>query len=121
MVSTLDLIRIKNSITRYYIHKGFINSGAQIPDQKITDGTVTIKIIEDRLSKISVSGRHALSNAFIEDRIQFGIHKILDIGILQTNLNHLQWNPSIKELHAMLEPGKRLGESHLSLQLKGGR
>ena len=35
-----DLEELRQRLTRYYIEQGYINSGAVIPDQKVSDGVI---------------------------------------------------------------------------------
>jgi hemolysin activation/secretion protein len=50
-----DLDEIRNQITLLYINKGFINSGAVLPDQTVTDGIIHYRIIEGKLSEIRLT------------------------------------------------------------------
>ena len=60
MLSIEDLQAIRTALTTLYINAGFINSGAVLPDQEITNGTVTFKIIEGKLTAIHVMRRSAV-------------------------------------------------------------
>jgi hemolysin activation/secretion protein len=59
MLSIEDLQAIRTALTTFYINAGFINSGALLPDQQISNGTVTFKIIEGKLTAIHVMRRSA--------------------------------------------------------------
>src|SRR5215467_10137981 len=45
-ISTEDLEELRRIITLMYVNKGYANSGAVIPDQAVTEGMVTIQVIE---------------------------------------------------------------------------
>jgi hemolysin activation/secretion protein len=45
-LTSAEIQEVRRNITLYYINKGYINSGALLPDQKITDGIVKLYIIE---------------------------------------------------------------------------
>ncbi len=50
-ITAEELQEVKNIVSRYYVDKGYINSGAIIPDQAVKDGVVLLKIIEGELVK----------------------------------------------------------------------
>jgi len=51
-LDALDLEELRQAITKLYIDKGYINSGAMIPAQKMAEGLLRIQIIEGRLAEI---------------------------------------------------------------------
>jgi hemolysin activation/secretion protein len=40
-----DLESLRRDLTLLYVNDGYVNSGAVIPDQTVTDGTLTIAIV----------------------------------------------------------------------------
>ena len=52
-----------------YVERGYLNSGAVIPDQRVEDGVVRIQIIEGRLSEVEVTGDTHLSAGYVQDRL----------------------------------------------------
>jgi hemolysin activation/secretion protein len=46
-VTTADLEEIRRQFTLLYINRGYINSGAVIPDQNVVDGVVAFRFVED--------------------------------------------------------------------------
>ena len=115
-----QLQEVKNLITASYVKAGYINSGAIIPDQKVTDGVVTIKIIEGELFKVNVTGNKNLRASYIQKRLQ-GDGAALNINELQGNLQLLQQNPRFKRIHAELGPGVKLGEGILKIDVAEAR
>src|SRR5262245_14800225 len=55
---TEDLERLRLSLTLLYINKGYMTSGAIIPDQDIAAGVVAVHIVEGRLIKIKIGRAH---------------------------------------------------------------
>jgi len=51
-LDALNLEEIRQAITKLYIDKGYINSGAMIPAQKMAEGLLRIQIIEGRLAEV---------------------------------------------------------------------
>ena len=58
-----DLEALRQALTVHYVQRGYLNSGAVIPDQKVTDGVVELHIVEGRLTEIDVTGTARLSCA----------------------------------------------------------
>ena len=48
-VTTEDLESLRTAVTLLYVKKGYVTSGAMIPDQAITEGIVRIQNIEGKL------------------------------------------------------------------------
>ena len=55
VVSSSELEDLRVALTRYYIDRGYLNSGAVLPDQKVVDGTVDMVIVEGRLTEIEIT------------------------------------------------------------------
>ncbi|MDM8561388.1 ShlB/FhaC/HecB family hemolysin secretion/activation protein [Candidatus Parabeggiatoa sp. HSG14] len=120
-ISAEQLQEVKNLITRRYIEKGYINSGAIIPDQKVDDNVVKIKIIEGRLLEVDVTGNESLRKAYVKERLESEKGKALNINELQDRLQLLQQNPRFDRINAELGPGVKLGEGILKIDVKEAR
>jgi len=117
-IATSDLQVIRNLLTKYYIEKGYINSGAILPDQKIQEGIVTYQIIEGELSVIQLSGQENLHHSYIYDRTLLGVESPLNIRALQKQLFIIQQDPRVKRVNARLQPGSKTGDSILYLDIE---
>jgi len=117
-ISTGELQELRYRLTLFYIDHGYINSGAIIPDQQVTDGIVTLRIIEGTLNDIAVSGTQRLRPDYISNRVAPGAGPPLNISRLGEQLQILEQNPRIERLNAVLEPGAQPGESRLSVQVR---
>src|SRR6185436_18056291 len=53
---TEDLERLRLALTLLYVNKGYLTSGAIIPDQDVVSGVITVQIIEGKLTRIDVEG-----------------------------------------------------------------
>jgi hemolysin activation/secretion protein len=112
-VSSEDLEALRRALTRLYVDAGYINSGAALPDQTITNGTVTYRIIEGALTDVAFSGKRWFRDGYLRRRLTLGIAPPLNVNRLQTRLYRLQQDDRIKQLNAELRPGIRPGESEL--------
>lgn len=113
-----DMESLRLALTLYYIKKGYINSGAIIPDQTVTDGVLAFHIIEGRLTDVEVEGNKWFCADYLKDRIALGSKPPLNIYALQERLQLLQQDDRIQRLNAELRPGVQPGESVLQVRVQ---
>jgi hemolysin activation/secretion protein len=113
-----DLERLRLALTLLYVNRGYITSGAIIPDQEVALGTITIQIIEGMLSEITVEGTEWFRPRYLRDRVALAAGKPLAMAPLQERLQLLQQDSRIERINAELRPGDRRGESRLNLRVK---
>ena len=109
-----DLEALRVTLTLLYINRGYINSGAILPDQTITEGTVTYQIIEGRLTEIDVEGNRWFRKGYLRSRLALGTGPPLNVNALQEQLQLLLEDQRIRRLNAELKPGLRPGEATLT-------
>jgi hemolysin activation/secretion protein len=114
-VSSEDLEALRQELTLLYIRRGYVNSGAVVPDQAVADGTVRIQVREGELTEIEVRGNQQFRSAYLERRVRRFAGTPLHIAELQNGLVLLQQDPRIRKLDANLRPAARPGQSTLEL------
>ncbi len=112
-----DLEEVRRQLTLYYVNRGYINSGAVIPDQKIEDGVVQIQIIEGRLTRIDVDGTKRFRPDYFRSRLQLRAGPPLNVKNIEQELQILLQNPLVDRLNAQLQPGDRPGEAVLKTEV----
>ena len=112
-----DIESLRLALTHYYINKGYINSGAIIPDQTVTDGVVTLRIIEGELNQIEITGNTHLRANYIQNRLALDAGPPVNLNALQRRLQLLQQDPLIERLNAELSPGVGPGDSILHVRV----
>lgn len=117
-ISNQELQQIRYDLTRYYTDRGYINSGAVIPDQNVKDGIIEIRIIEGRLERIEIEGKQHFRENYLKDRIKLEAEYPLHVNRLQENLQLLLENPLIERINADLRPGAQPGLAILKTLLK---
>ena len=60
-----ELEDARRALTLHYVSKGYVNSGAVLDDQPVTDGVITFRIVEGRLSQIDVRSNAWLRASYI--------------------------------------------------------
>ena len=116
-VTTEDLQELRIDVTEHYQSKGFINSGAVIPDQDISKATIQVQIIEGELTQVDVTNNRWFREAFFQKRIQSAASQPLNIHDLQRALQLLQLKDQIKQIRARLKPGLEPGQSILEMEV----
>ena len=114
---TEDLERLRLALTLLYINKGYLTSGAIIPDQDMIDGVVTVQIIEGKLARIDVEGNRWFSSSYLRDRLSVGNRTPVLMAPLQEQLQLLQQDRRIERINAELQPGDQRGESVLNVRV----
>src|SRR2546428_8392987 len=112
-----DLEALRVALTKFYIDRGYVTSGAIIPDQAITEGVITLQVIEGRLGHIEVEGNYWFRPKYLEERIALGAGPPVNINALQERLLLLQETPGITRLNAELRPGVARGQSVLNVKV----
>ncbi len=85
-VTTEDLERLRTAVTLLYVQRGYVTSGAVIPDQAVTDGLIRIQIIEGALTDINVEGARWLWPNYYRRRIALSAGPPVNIYTLQERL-----------------------------------
>src|SRR5262249_7645368 len=116
-VTSEDLEALRLALTRLYVNAGYINSGAVLPDQTVTEGVITFHIIEGTLTRATVDGNRWFHDSYLLKRFTLDVKPPLNIGVLQERLQLMQQDERIERLNAELRPGAHLGEGELALHV----
>lgn len=114
---TEGLERLRLSLTLLYINKGYLTSGAIIPDQDVMSGVITVQIIEGKLTRIDVEGNRWFRSSYLSDRLSLGIRTPVTLNPLQEQLQILQQDRRIERINAELRPGDQRGDSVLNVRV----
>jgi hemolysin activation/secretion protein len=117
-VSAEDLEALRVALTMLYVERGYINSGAILPDQTVSDGVVTFQIVEGALSGVVVEGNRWFNTWYLRKRFALGAGHPLNINGLQERLQLLLEDQRIRRLNAELRPGLDRGESVLHVKVE---
>lgn len=110
-----DLEALRIELTLLYVNKGYVNSGAILPDQTPSDGVVTFLIIEGKLTRIEMEGNRWFRSSYLIKRLSLGAEPPLNLIALQERLRLLLEDQRIQRLNAELRPGLKPGEGVLNV------
>ena len=107
-VTNNELEELRKRLTLVYINRGYINSGAVIPDQKVVDDTIEIRIIEGKLERVEIDGTKRFKPKYFTSRLELGAGPPLNVRNLESELQMLLQNPLDRK-------STRLNSSHSSV------
>ncbi len=116
-LSIIDLFQVRTKITELYLNRGYITSGAYLPEQDLQTGIVKIQIVEGGLDEIRITGLNRLNLGYIQSRIEIATTKPLNRNRLLEALQLLQINPLIESISANLSPSLQAGLSNLEVKV----
>ncbi len=117
-IGSEELLAARDEVTRLYVEKGYLSSGATLPDQDPQGGVIELEVVEGRLGEVSVSGSRWLRRGFLVERVRRGASEPLNVIDLEQALELLQQAPQIRRIDARLQPGPRRDESVLDLRVE---
>ncbi|HCA94350.1 MAG TPA: peptide transporter [Cyanobacteria bacterium UBA9226] len=117
-ITFAELLNARSAITQLYVENGYVTSGAFIPPQSMTEGTIKIEIVEGGLEDIQVNGLRRLNDNYIRSRLGLATKKPLNVPKLLEGLRLLQLNPLIENISAELSTGSGPGTSLLIVEVK---
>jgi hemolysin activation/secretion protein len=122
LVTTADLEEIRRQFTLLYINRGYVNSGAVIPDQNVVNGVVAFRFVEGRVTDIEVSGTDHFDPEYFRSRLTQGIEPPLNVEKLSREQQILLQDPLVRRLNLELLPGLEPSEARLHADvLEGSR
>jgi hemolysin activation/secretion protein len=118
-ISFAEVLQARSRITALYVDRGYITTGAYVPEQDFQDGSeVQIAVIEGRLETINIQGNARLNSGYLRSRIANAGQTPLNREQLLSGLQLLRLNPLLSNLSATLEGGTRPGNSILTVTVK---
>ncbi len=120
IVSASELEELRQKLTRAYVERGYINSGAVIPQGALKDGELRFQIIEGRFEDIRLKGMERLHDGYVRGRLARGVLP-LNVNVLQENFRLLLSDPLFTKMDARLLPGSEPGRAILDLDVTRAR
>jgi len=119
-LSLSDLRRMAARITRYYNVRGYLVAQAYVPAQQVTDGSVTISVIEGRYGAVRLNNTSRLRTRMARERLK-GVEAgaLIQAAPLERRLLLLSDLPGVRA-KATLAPGSAVGTSDLLLDVTPG-
>jgi len=65
-----QLEELRQALISLYVGRGYINSGVIIPDQMVKDGSITLQVIEGRLTGMEITGLNHFRESYLRGRLE---------------------------------------------------
>ncbi len=117
-IGSEELLAARDAITALYASRGYLSSGAVVPDQAVENGVVRIEVIEGRLGEIEIQGTRWFQERYFRQRLARAGRAPVDAFRIEAELQRFQRSPYVERVDARLEPGARRGESRLVLRVE---
>jgi hemolysin activation/secretion protein len=119
-VTRIELEQLREAVSRHYLERGYVNSGAVFPDNFYHAGVVRLQIIEGRVEEVRLSGMGRLRDGYVRSRLIRG-DEPLNVNVVQERFQLLLADPLFSKINARLQPGSKLGLARLDLDVTRGR
>jgi hemolysin activation/secretion protein len=116
-IGSEELIAARDAVTALYQERGYVSSGAWVPDQPVRDGVVEMHVTEGTLGEIEVEGAKQFAPGYLRQRV-VDPGAPLNIATLERHLQRLQQDPRIRRVDAHLDPGPTRDASRLRLRIE---
>ena len=117
-LTTEDLEELRRNITLLYIDLGYVSSGAIIPDQDVSDGILTVVVVESSLTDIQIEGINWFWPWYFSSRLNLSAGPPVNLNNLRDRLQLFLQDPRIDRMTAELKPGTQPGEGILEVNVK---
>ncbi len=119
-ISAGELEELRQVISRYYVDRGYINSGALLLSDFYREGIVYFFIVEGRVDQVRLQGLGRLHPSYVEQRL-LRPDEPLNVNALQERFQLLLTDPLFAKLNARLEPGAAPGQATLDVDVTRAR
>lgn len=113
-VEIAEIETLRHRLTRLYVERGYISSGAVFGDPLLVDGVLNLKIVEGQVGDMRVAGLGGLRRAYLSDRlVESGAP--LHLPTLQERYQMLLADPLFERIDLSVQPGLAPGEAVLDV------
>jgi hemolysin activation/secretion protein len=109
---------VVTELGKAYHERGYVTVAVDVPQQKLTNATVKLQVLEGRLADIKVTGnRYFSSNNVMRALPSLHTNIVLNGPIFNTELNRANASQD-RQIYPVIGPGPEPGASELTLNVK---
>ncbi|HXR47577.1 MAG TPA: POTRA domain-containing protein [Candidatus Limnocylindrales bacterium] len=109
---------VVTELGKAYHERGYVTVAVNVPQQKLTNATVKLQVLEGRLADIKVAGnRYFSSNNVMRSLPSLHTNMVLNGPIFNAELNRANANQD-RQIYPVIGPGPAPGTSELTLNVK---
>lgn len=120
---------VANQVTQYYRGKGYFIAFAYLPPQVVTDGKVTMEVLEGKIDQVRVGKSGAYAPEIIQHYAQQALCGNTDASCTGSTLSSDKADraiglisdlPGVAKVEGVLKPGSKVGTSDITLDAVPG-
>ena len=109
---------VVTELGKAYHERGYVTVAVNVPQQKLTNATVKLQVLEGRLADIKVTGNHYFSsNNVMRALPSLHTNRVLNGPIFNAELNRANASQD-RQIYPVIGPGPKPGTSDLTLNVK---
>lgn len=112
---------LRQSVSRLYVDRGYVNSGALLGTDAISGNTLRLDIVEGKLTALQLHGMQRLYDDYLRQRLCPDPDAVLNMDSLREQFALLLGDPLFERLNARVLPGANLGEAVLDIEVQRAR
>jgi hemolysin activation/secretion protein len=116
-VGGAEVEELRQAITRLYVERGYVNSGA-VFDSASAAGVLRYRIIEGRLVAIRIRGLDDLDELYVAARLARATDGPFNADVLRERFQLLLNDPLFARINARIVPGAAPGEAILDVDVE---
>lgn len=120
MVSASELEDLRQRLTRYYVDRGYVNSGVLLAEVS-ADNSVVFDVVEGRLTAVRLRGMERLNENYVARRFLRDADRPLNLDVMRERFQILLNDPLFDRMNARLLPDVRAGEAILDIDVVRAR
>jgi hemolysin activation/secretion protein len=120
VISISELEELRQQLTKYYIERGYINSGVLLSPES-ANGVIVFQVVEGKISGIRLHGIGRLKDNYVTKKLAKESDGPLNINVLRERYQLLLSDPLFQRLNARLTPDSTLGEALLDVDVERAR
>jgi hemolysin activation/secretion protein len=114
------LEELREALTRHYVQRGYINSGAVLESVNAAAGVAAYRIIEGRLVAVRLRGLDGLHERYVASRLVRDGDGAFNVNVLRERFEILLADPLFARMNARIVPGPSPGEAILDIDIERG-
>ncbi|MBI3730876.1 MAG: ShlB/FhaC/HecB family hemolysin secretion/activation protein [Burkholderiales bacterium] len=115
-----DLEELRTRISRLYVERGYLNSGAVLVvaegNVPFPSGIVRLRLIEGRISEVRLKGEERLRPAYLQQRL-LRDDEVFNMPVLQQRFQLLLTDPLFEKINSRIIPGDKPGTAILDIDV----
>src|SRR5262249_8981397 len=117
-IDTGELQDLVDAVTRLYLDRGYVSSGAYVPDQDLADAVLVLRVVEAHLADVRVQGNRWHRAGWLRARLLAAIDSPVNVHEVEEQLQLLLQDPDFASVRGVLRPGAERGEDVLELAVE---